>query len=699
MRNLFAVGRSEDMLDLDVFKKIVDSTPDNVSSIRNDIGALQKYADIPSSSAFKSSDVSDKFYGTIRNSFSSDPRIIDQNHRRLRDELIFRHVLLQEEIHPYFGVLATIHDALGGSPDAPSSQDDWRQAIAAALDHLHLRSTGNMEETLSVFSRQFHVAHAARRLQEQGYKILFNDGNIYLDGSSEMLLIAKLSALVRSIGGIDVAAKIFSILKPAFDPDQDRHHLVRSYPPLGGVKEPLCPFGYLLALAVKHPFIPRHRLDVETNWRQLVELSTDYACLCDVQPYSQYEIMFKDGYSIISFLQEIVLYDAFFCMAQLRPRDAVKIVKGVLGWLGLGKALPAGWSVSDAISVAENFLKVEPFNHGPICFHLRDIAKKCAPMKLKRVSQVLKFVFSHPLSGPNQNFGKPTDVPGTDFGDRPLLALGNDNYCIIDRSVCAPAIIEAIFTPLRTLYTGFDDRLGAEIEKFLCAELKKNGVAFSQGKYVSNGEDGECDIVIETTDKIIFLEVKKKSLTRKARAGSDIDLLVDMAGSLLDAQLQAGWHEVRIRRDGFLDLYNGDAQCTRISLNGRDVERVAVTLFDYGGLQDRMLLKQFLESHLRMNFSTQNEPLKKKLEKLNIRVDALRKQTEALMLMRASQQQPFFNCWFLSVPQLLILLDNVKDNDSFKSALWDVRHIWTGSLDFYFDLSSWKKIRANAQKP
>lgn len=683
-------------LDLATFQKIVDGEPDNISFLREDVDALIKYVGLLPSSSFQSSDISTQLYKNIRHSFSTDPRIIDENFKKLKNELIYNHVLSNINLEPYFSILTTIHDALGGLPDILPRTDNWKSAIQAAYDHVRLNLAGGYKNS-NVYARQFQTAYAALRLRKKGYEIILKDGNIYIEGASERQLTPKLENLVKAIGGIDVAAQIYTNIKSRFDPIQSRYHLVRNFAPLGGVTERAYPFGYLLGLAVKYPFIPRQRTNIETKWRELIELSTDYAAVCDVQPYSQYELMFNDGRSLVAFLQDIVIYDAFFTIPQVRPYDALKIARGTLSWLNLETSLDCGWSISEALEVAHKIFEKASVMQGPICFHARELGKKTDWINLKKISNILKLVFSHSLPGANQNFNKPTDIPGPDFFKRPLLALGNDNYCLIDKLACASAVIEALLAPLRDIYPGLDDKMGTPIETFLCSELEKKGVTFSQGKYKSDGKDGECDLVIETSDRIIFLEIKKKPLTRKARAGSDVALLIDLAGSLLQAQLQAGWHEVRLRKAGYLDLLNQQSFCTRISLNGRDVERIAVTLFDYGGLQDRMLLKQFLEAHLTMNFSSSDAKLQKKLDDLNDKVEELRKQTEMLVQSNNHNRQPFFNCWFLSVPQLLILLDDVTDNDSFKSALWDMRHTWTGSLDFYFDFSNWKRIRKGAE--
>lgn len=186
---------------------------------------------------------------------------------------------------------------------------------------------------------------------------------------------------------------------------------------------------------------------------------------------------------------------------------------------------------------------------------------------------------------------------------------------------------------------------------------------------------------------------KKKTLTRRAKAGSDAHLLLDFAGSLLAAQAQAGWHEVQLRRHHHLDLAR-DGIAKRLELNGREVERVAVSLLDFGSFQDRFLLKQFLELTMNVSFTPVAASLNEKFEELNELLVAIRKQVAALYPGQKEVNQPFFNCWFLSVPQLLVLLDGVTDGASFRAELWSCRHVVTGSSDFYFDLSrmrQWKR--------
>jgi len=51
-----------------------------------------------------------------------------------------------------------------------------------------------------------------------------------------------------------------------------------------------------------------------------------------------------------------------------------------------------------------------------------------------------------------------------------------------------------------------------------------------------------------------FHGTKEKDSHATSEGRVDADLLLDLAGSLLAAQAQAGWHELRLKNIGALDL-------------------------------------------------------------------------------------------------------------------------------------------------
>ncbi len=608
------------------------------------------------------------------------------------------HILDGKPFRPYAYVLGRIRDAARQTPKGTSNRDDWETAIAIACDYERLQPWGDDSVYARANVRKFAVARAALRLRERGFQLTVENGRPRLEAVSEQKIVEKLETLIRTLGGINTAAQILDKLQPFYDSVQQRYHLVRRVALDGSNSSPYPPFGYLLLLAVKYPALQVEPPYPDQDWRELVQLSTDYAALFDVQPYTHFESMFKGALFIVPFLQELAVYDNLFRIQQMRPGDAIKIARGVLSWLDIKQEYDGAWSISEVLTVAERVLNEARSLRKPAFIKACDVVMPYKGMYRRKVSKILKDVLSHPLSGANQSFTRPTDVPGPDFFLRPLFQDGHGGYCLLDASVCAPAVIEALFSQLRKFHQEFDKRVGEAMESFLRHELQQRRVKTCGGKYRVGGEDGECDIVVETSNTVIFVEVKKKPFTRKARAGSDVAILLDLAESLLDAQLQAGWHEVRLRRQGFVDLLDGNGQAERLSLNGRGVERIAVTLFDYGSFQDRILLQEFLGANLdigRYSAAVDGET-RKKFAALNVKIASLKDQVRQLVNLQPNdsnvKQHPFFHCWFLSLPQILVLLDSVNSNDDFRNALWSTRHAWTGSQDFYFDHAAKKKL-------
>ncbi|HUN56986.1 MAG TPA: hypothetical protein VMU41_02640 [Candidatus Binataceae bacterium] len=685
------------MIGLSEIKTMVDSSPDNVSAYGRDLHGLYNYVGLSATSALTFTAILDALYGKIRDQFVSNHVTIWRHCKQLKNELIQNHIFCGETLEPYISILDRLQDAMRGPASAPLAQDGWAQAVGFASDHVKLQSWGDANRHALINARQFSVGRSALQLEQRGFEIIRDKGNLRVEPAAEARLIARLEELTKTIGGINVAANIFRLIERTYDYRQERYHLVRRVATVPTDVQPMVPYGFLLQLGAKHPTLPRSPAGIDQSWRDLAELATAYAATFDVQPYSSYELMFKDHLTLIPFLQEVALYDSLFTIPQIRPRDAIKIAGGVLDWLDHTQKQDGGWSIAEVLAVADQILKIGSQRQGPVVIGVGDLTRVCKPIPAKTIGRILERVLSHPMPGANQNFSKPYEPPGPDFPFKPLLNMGDGKYCLLNPSACTPGVIEALFTSLRKIHAGFDDRIGLAIERLLRQELTSRGVAVSSGKYGDGGQEGECDLVIETTQTIFFLEIKKKPLTRLARAGTDVDVLFDLAGSLLDAQLQAGGHEVGIKTNGHLDLIDEHGQSTRVPLNGREVERIAVSLFDFGGFQDRILLKLFLENTLNVKYGTHDPSRQKKFDALNGKIAELRDQHQKLAAMRSAPlQQPFFHCWFLSVPQFLVLLDSVKSSEDFRASLWQTRHVWTGSLDFYADLAYMRKAKMGA---
>lgn len=695
---------------LESFRHEVSSCPNGIRPILGDPDALYRYVDLPSDSGcFLRSSVEKSIFHSVAASFQVGQRQVSDHFRSIRREMLYEHVLDGKALGTDFEAVTILLDAIRpqqGQPNAAPS-GNWKLAVQRAVEYGTLCYSPHRTEAEHVerlHRRDLEVARAALRMRNRGYALRREMGRIYLDPAEEDRLVRRLQQLVESFPGFAVSRNLFSFLSPSYDAKQERYHYGRR-PSQIGEGHPQIPINYLLQLCAKHPFGKKPYRGNEQLWRELIGLGTDYAGLIDVQPYSTFELQFKDTSTLLPFLQELALYDSLFAVTQLRPSDAMKICRGVLGWLDPQEKRGSGWTLSELFSVGEAILSTGSGVRGPSLLSHASVSKDCSGVSPKIVRFALEDVFSHQPPGANQRFDKPTDAPedalprelrsGHDFFERPLLKSRDNGFLLLEKSFCAPAVIESLFAALRsTQIKNFESLVGDEMERFLLKELESRGIHVAQGDYEDSlGKRGECDAVIECPDTLIFIEIKKQPLTRKAQAGSDAAILVDMAASLLLAQLQAGWHEVRIRRDGFLLLKKeGMEKC--VALNGRAIERIAVTLFDYGSFQDRTLLQQFLRAQLSVEYSATDPSLDMKFSRINKQLDELRAQTSELQaLIGAEDAVRFFNCWFLSLPQFLVLLDDVKSPADLKNALQNTRHISMGTLDFYFEHARMKQMR------
>jgi hypothetical protein len=278
------------------------------------------------------------------------------------------------------------------------------------------------------------------------------------------------------------------------------------------------------------------------------------------------------------------------------------------------------------------------------------------------------------------------------------------------------------------------EKLGKNTEDFIKKELEKRGIEVKSGHY--DGSPDEIDILVEASDTLIFFEVKRKPLTRGARSGNDFALLIDLSKSLLASQFQINKHEIFIRNNGYISLKNDHSIC---QLNGRNIARVSVTLLDFGGFQDRTTIFDFLTNMLNAqlkldgieNLSTKDaKDLKELQEKLLpefqkqfnelVQLDPTKKGQPlalltlglkmykrilfgdsriaesliemAIILAYQPITQPFYDSWFLSLPQLLIILDNVNSSDDLKRELWKTRSSSAYFLDFYQEYYDAQKL-------
>ncbi|MCC5643772.1 YraN family protein [Nostoc sp. CHAB 5824] len=693
-----------------LFKQLVDSTKPSLDlSLVEDLTSLYKHYGIKYENSLTLYQVQKHLYENIQ-----DNLIGNQLYRAqlfiVKDQLLLTHFIKSEKLQPYLGIIEIVIDGIRSRNDTLNQsipqlvsleyEDKWRIALQSAWDLTVIspqKLEYNLQDLERRYRRQFVVSNSAKILQSEGCEVHIEDGRVLIDESQARNVANRIEGDIRLLGGIEALKKLFELIKPCHNENQGRYHLGRTFNSLIQADFPSIPFAYLLNLSVKYP---RKQILVAVEspnkiWKRILNISIPLTSILDVQAHNQFALLFHSTDTILYFLQELAVYDNLFCLIQLRPSDVPKMIQGLFSGFSETIQQNLGWTPEQAAIIAERILKLAEGKLYPITFHARQIYNLNLNIGKDEIDKILT-VYSHGVSSVNSNFHIPQDLsqisPENHFQHKPLIRLSKDEYLLTSSSICSPAFYEAIVSELRAkVDSKINDKLGDKIEYFIKGEFSRRGIKFNCGKYRGTKKDkiDEIDIVVETSDTLIFFEVKAKALTRRSRCGSDLNLLFDLSDSLLTSQIQINKHEIYIRKNGSISLEN-DSIC---DLNNRDIARISVTLLDFGSFQDRTILFQFLENMLLGKVEASDDV--NKVKKLNDKLDEFRLQfNELIQIDPIRANNPFYNCWFLSVPQLLILLDNVNSSDDLKRELWRTRSITTSSLDFYREYEYARQLAA-----
>ncbi|MDO8776381.1 MAG: hypothetical protein Q7K57_48250 [Burkholderiaceae bacterium] len=612
---------------------------------------------------------------------------------------------------PTYSVLSTIRDAVNTQALGPPA-GDFAKAVEGAVDYVNWHGGKDADDHSTLHRETIAHAKTVRRVQRK-----FAEKSTAID-TLKTRQAAVVEKLALHMGGREIARRLFQSLLPTWNHLQERYHDVLVIPRINEPLDPRMPTAHLLNLSIKYPHPKKPIRRSDDDWTRLVQECKDFAALYKTQPVGFLDIIFMDHTSLLTQLERKALEDSLFRIPQQRPSDIGWILRTMIdqcearGFLQPHQRDRLDMFVAVVGAIQKQVCGVS----GPAVFRTSDVQRHTLHLSVDEVGTILNEQLSSPPGTANKRYGLPDEVPddaipreercGPTFGERPLVALERDFFWLLDNAVCAPAYIEVQLSQLREM--GVDDgRLGFAFEDTIGALLQQHGIHPVSGFYDDGGKEWECDLVFETPDCVFFLETKKKTLTRKSRAGMTLGLLLDIGQSMVHAVLQGLRHERKLRTDKRLELRTRSGGTHVIELNGRSVEVIAVTLQEFGGFHDRTFLDRALAAHISVRFSVEAHQYRKKVKELNAHGLELSQVISELTNLRPGRPGvrqpngqvlggsiPFMNCWFLSLPHLLIALDDVSSPIEFKESLFLTRHSNFQVSDFFFDRIQMKKLRA-----
>jgi|GEM_PF-4841724 len=523
------------------------------------------------------------------------------------------------------------------------------------------------------------MGDAVKYLREKGFAIDIGVGLIGMAEADNDRLVSYITAQFTSLGfwGAKLA---LSEMRKAFDSISLRYYF-NYLPDIMSPATMQTPWGYIYNASLAH-FRPTPKTKrTEKKFCQVCELVAHYLCLYQLQDFNI--IRFDNRHTVMNSLKKHIMYDNIFSVAQANPKDFFKLIDGIC------TRLPTSRSLVDIYidiyeSVLEFYIPSYSIQLDPQWLFKR-WERKYTQDQLANALKKLSFL----PADVNPGYAYPENTPALNSFSKPFIFNGI-HYVCPDLNFSCTGFLFAICNELE--YGGVDvSKIGTLAEEFLVDRMRDHGLKVHHGKeYDISADDrkvlgttrdqGECDLIIETDTIILFLEVKKKTLTAEARSGNIIKATQDVSKSLLHGLAQSGWHELLLRTKGAISFRDG----TNLRVGNRHIERATVSIFDFYSIDDSHFVHGLLANFVGSKITSLTHKLPGDLHEF---LDQLSAQYAhpTFQEVYASSPNPFWNCSFFSILQLMVVLRHCSDNDTFIKELFSVRTFTLNSKDWYRD--------------
>ena len=439
-----------------------------------------------------------------------------------------------------------------------SEEQKWIEALGYLKGYMELHPQNDPFRD-DFRQKELDRARAAVRLSKIGLRVEIenNDLKFY----KEYMVTSQLSNWISQIGGVRFVESLLSLLP--YDQRMGRLMLLRQGNlPNPDAFVPEYPLGFLLNLGLRHTSSIGSGEALKKHFGHVMNLSRDF-CLA-VYPYQSYSIwekVFHRNETVLEYFQRLTLMDSLYYMQQ-SGKDFVLEMCNFL----LDKMIQSGMSLC-ANCTFEEYQQVMNVLAGKTDIKKFIRLKQTeidALQDKKRQAEILKMLCLE-MGTVNINYEKPLDYNKVNYNDRPFIMLKNGDVILYPTTIGVWGWYEMLMSLLRLSDSQIDNKVGLMLEELMHNKLHQKGIATKTGRYVVDKIKGEADVVIETPDKILLVEMKKKTITRAARQGHIYQIVLDFAGSLLYSQEQCVRTDTLLRRKGSIDLLKKK----KVAWNGR----------------------------------------------------------------------------------------------------------------------------------
>lgn len=566
---------------------------------------------------------------------------------------------------------------------------DWLSA-KSELENLLPLTNLTEDSVAALYASAKILGEAVKFFRDKGFTVDVDIDRIRMPLAESDRLIAFFQKRLSEIGfwGSRLALEE---MERFFQTTSNRYYLNHA-PSLTSSPQLQIPWGYIFKAALSHYYPTPRTKTVDRKFWATVQGLTQYLCLYELQKHHVFD--FYDIDTIMSAINQKIMYDNVFSIPQTNPHHLYKLVGGIMQiflvdhpelqiYLDIFILLLKRYSVKRPI-----FVEQWEFNN--------ELKDKYSVEHIRSALTGLSFK----TKDINPGYDYPEKTKQLNYFTRPFVFNGA-HYICLNLHFFGMGFFFAMYQAL--LAKGINSRIidttiGNGAEEYLGRLFKASGVNVMTGKeYKLHGdkrktlgvrrETGECDFIVETETHIIFLELKAKNLNASSRGGDIIQATDDLSKSLFHGLAQTGWHELLLRLDGKISFTDG----TALYWHNREIERVTVSMLDFYSIGDSNFVHQLLSNLLGSKISSSTHSAPKDIHQY---MDELYSQyNHELFSHYRTKQNPFWNCSFFSIPQLMVVLENATNNELFYNELFSVRTFTVGGNNWYQDYYARKSLQ------
>lgn len=524
------------------------------------------------------------------------------------------------------------------------------------------------------------------------YKIQTANGHVFYDEVKFKKIAKKIDSLVQELGGKNVLNTVLQYMNDSnYNKVCNRYLFPAGTQQIGSDLKLFFPVRYLLNLSVKY-FNKQGKTNMD-RMKYLFNLITDFISLYELQYfYNTDKILMYQNLSKQTIFKHL-MFDNLFRIRQVTWPIFPSLLTQLLETTEEKSKLfekDIGFSISDFLDLIyklytnRNISELMPTKLSLQCFTEKEV-------------KILSYCSTTIV---NATYLLPTDFEKITFPEKPLIKY-KEYFLLLNKPFSGWGFYNCISDA--NINQKYID-IGSNIEKIIKNRLAElpNCKLFYGNYQNSEGTKGECDIVYFDSDYIIFIETKKKTITKNSLTGKNLtDLLFDLSSMIITSQSQATLHEYSLRKDKKIVFANGE----NLNLRNQTIYKLSLTLFDLYMFNDHFFTMELIKFLRNINFHFIDEELmskeKRKKALANINIDGVNKKRNMLNdniskleKMSLTIKEELFYSYFISLEQLLFLIDKAKENScSIGCFLKDMKNCSFQLGDFYAEFTENQKLR------